>query len=277
MDAIMRKATDMSHRQKDMLITWGPFFGTCIAIFYLFSDGDFSFLMTFSSLISLFSFIMVASKIESNKSCDGVSLKMIDLYLIITGCRLIAIVPFEGYLPYDRSGDWLYQVIETAIFCIVGSIVYLCRKRYASSYDPEMDTLKHIYMIIPTLLMALILHPNLNGFYPADVCWVFALYLEAFAALPQLFMFQLEARVQDWTAHFLAAQALSKLTSFVFWFSSHGELSHADQLHKQMVGYWVLIMQLVQLFVMGDFIYQYINCIRRGVSVSNLLTSSEEV
>jgi len=229
--------------------------------------------MTFSSIISLFSFLMVASKIENSKSCSGVSLRMIDCYLLITGSRLCAIVPFEGYLPYDRSGDWLYQVIECAIFCVVGSIVYLCRKRYANTYSRSSDTINHIYLIAPAAILAMIFHPSLNSFWPADMAWVFAHYLEAFAGLPQLVMFQKEGNVRAWTAHFLAAQALSKLMSFVFWVSSYGELSDRDHGHKALVGYWVLAMQLLQLIVMGDFIYQYVNCIRKGLPVAQMLSS----
>jgi hypothetical protein len=273
MNDLKKRASQMTVTHRDTLVTWGPFMGTCIAIFYLFSDGDFSFLMTFSSIISLFSFLMVASKIENSKSCSGVSLRMIDCYLLITGARLCAIVPFEGYLPYDRSGDWLYQVIETAIFCVVGSIVFLCRKRYVDTYNSQSDTINHLYLIAPAAILALIFHPSLNGFWPADVAWVFALYLESFAALPQLFMFQKEGHVRPWTAHFLAAQALSKLTSFLFWFSSYGELSDRDAGHKALVGYWVLAMQLLQLLVMGDFIYQYLNCVRKGVPVAQMLSS----
>jgi len=268
---------ELFNKHKQTIITWSPLVVTTLIIFILFSDGDFSFLMTFSSLISLFSFIMVATKIEQNKSCVGVSLKMVDCYLLITGARLFAIVPFEGYLPYDRSGDWLYQVQETAIFCVVGGIVYLCRNRYKNTYQPENDTINHLFLVVPALALAMIFHPSLNGFWPSDVAWVFALYLEAFAALPQLFLFQKEGTVKEWTAHFLAAQALSKITSFIFWFSSFNELGEHDRGHKAYVGHWVLGMQLMQLIVMCDFIYNYVKCVSKGVPVAQMLNVSDVV
>lgn len=65
-------------------------------VYHLFSDGDFSFLMTMSSLISTFSFLMVLYKIESTKSCAGVSLKMMECYVGLIFFRLCSIIPFEG-------------------------------------------------------------------------------------------------------------------------------------------------------------------------------------
>jgi len=262
---------------KSTILLWGPVTVTTLFVFFLMSDRDFSFLMTFSSLISFFSFLMVAIKIESSKSVAGVSLTMIDCYLLITGARLFAIVPFEGYLPYDRSGDWLYQLIETFIFLTVGTIVYLCRKRYNNTYQRENDTFPHHWIVGPAVILAFIFHPSLNGFWPSDVAWVFALYLEAAAALPQLFLFQKEGSVKEWTAHFLFAQVISKIASFIFWYSSFNELGEHDRGHKAYVGYWVLGMQCMQLLVMCDFIYNYIKCISRGVPVAQMLNVVDSV
>lgn len=73
------------------------------------------------------------------------------------------------YLPYDRTGDWLYQATESISFCLAGSIVYQCRVRYKDSYEGASDTLNHLYLIIPAFLLALLFHPSLNAFMPADV------------------------------------------------------------------------------------------------------------
>lgn len=240
----------------------------------MFSSGDFSFLLTLSSLVSMFSFLMVAMTIQSGQTVKGVSLRMMECYIIIFACRLTAIVPFEGYLPFDKSGDWFYQLCEALNVCLSGSIVYCCRVLYAHTYDPTTDTLNHLYLIGPTLLIALILHPRLNNFLPTDIAWAFALYLESVAVLPQLFMFMKEGKAQPHTSHFLAAQALSRLMSFIFWASSFSELSDPNHTIKQFVGNWVVGIQLLQLVIMGDFIYHYIRCIQQGIPVSDVLLST---
>eukprot|EP01068_Selenidium_serpulae_P017528 Selendium_serpulae@DN6385_c0_g1_i1.p2 len=177
-------------RHSSSVKAWAAFFGCSVLLFYFFSDGDFSFLLTLSSLIGAMSFLMVAIKIENSRTVTGVSLKMIECYVILLFARLCSIIPFEGYLPYDRTGDWMYQATEALALCLAGSVVYMCRFRYRSSYDPDSDTLNHGLLIVPALVFAMLFHPSLNAFMPADVAWTFALYLEAFAALPQLVLFQ---------------------------------------------------------------------------------------
>merc|ERR1719382_2228677 len=253
---------------------WGGFAVFALTIFMVFSSGDFSFLLTLSSLVSMFSFLMVAMTIESTKSVKGVSLKMMECYTAVFLCRLTAIVPFEGYLPFDKSGDWLYQVCEAFGLCLAGTIVYCCRVQYASTYDSAVDCFNHLWIIAPCAVISLILHPHLNNNIPTDIAWAFALYLESVTVLPQFFMFMKEGRAQTHTSHFLAAQALSRLMSFIFWASSFSELSNPDHHIKKFVGHWVVGIQLIQLIVMGDFIYHYIRAIQKGIPVSEAMTFS---
>ena len=196
---------------KDAIKFWLPFVGIAFILFWLFSDWDFSLFLTTSSLTSMFAFLMVCLKMETNRSARGVSLRMFECYLLLIVCRLFSIIPFDGYLPYDRSGDWLYQTVKVISLGLVALIVYMCRKRFAASYEAQGDVFKHHYMVIACLVLALIFHPNLNAFMPADVCWTFALYLESVAVLPQLFMFHREKRVEPFTTHFLAGQAASRV------------------------------------------------------------------
>eukprot|EP00437_Effrenium_voratum_P059804 CAMPEP_0181489396 /NCGR_PEP_ID=MMETSP1110-20121109/48954_1 /TAXON_ID=174948 /ORGANISM="Symbiodinium sp., Strain CCMP421" /LENGTH=240 /DNA_ID=CAMNT_0023616215 /DNA_START=56 /DNA_END=779 /DNA_ORIENTATION=- len=206
---------------------WGGFTLVAFIVFMLFSSGDFSFLLTLSSLVSVFSFVMVALKIETGRSCKGVSLRMMECYLAIFLFRLFAIVPFEGYLPFDKSGDWFYQTCEALGLCLAGVMVY-----FAGSATPPLTT--------PALTTS------------STTGWRWA---------------------QTHTSHFLAAQALAKIMSFIFWASSFNELSNPNHSIKAFVGNWVVCTQLVQLLVMGDFIYHYIRCIRQGIPVSQLLCS----
>lgn len=253
---------------------WTGLFMVLFLIYHLFSDGDFSFLMTVSSLISTFSFLMVLYKLEINKSCAGVSLKMFELYVLLIFSRLCSIVPYEGYLPYDRSGDWLYQTLEALSLLLSIVVVYQCRYRYSSSYDKISDYFPHWGLSISCLLLAILFHPSLNAFFPADVAWTFALYLESVAVLPQLFMFQKQGKVEPFTSHFLAGQALSQAISFIFWVSSYSELNGPQNSIRSYVGLWVIGMEFVQLVVMGDFIYHYIRCVSRGLPVQFLLSEN---
>lgn len=275
---LTRTMTDFlteNHRESKGYSAFGI---TVFCVYWFLSDGDFSFLLTLASMISCASFFMLALYQETTRSCVGISAKMMQCYLILQVCRLCAIVPFDGYLPFDRTGDWLYQCIEGMIFLLAGSVVYTCKYRYPNSYANEADQFNHLYLLVPSIILGVLLHPSLNDFPPSDICWAIALYLESVASLPQLFMFQREGQVHKWTAHFLAAQATSKIISFLFWASSFGELHNAQVAKasanplKGYVGYWVLIMQGFQLLVMGDFTYQYYKCLAYGIPINQMLS-----
>ncbi|KAH0486522.1 MAG: hypothetical protein KVP17_000467 [Porospora cf. gigantea B] len=262
------------HDHRTSVQAWVALFGLVVLVYFFLSDGDFSFLLTMSSLISMFSFLMVFVKIERIKSVAGVSSRMMECYVILLAARLCSIIPFEGYLPWDRSGDWLYQTAEVLSLFLSTVIVYSCRKRYVHTYDDNGDSINHLYIALPAFLLSLILHPSLNAFMPADIAWTFALYLEALASLPQLFMFTREGKVEPFMSHFLGGQALSKVCSFVFWLSTYQELNDPSKSMKSYVGVWVIVMQSLQLLVMGDFIYHYVRCLSRGVPVQFLLNES---
>ena len=251
--------------------------GFCLAVLIIFlflSDGDYSFMLTLSSFIGMFSFVMVIFCIERGKNSKGISLKMFDCYLVLLFFRLFSIIFYDGYLPYDRTGDWFYQTTEAFSFIFCCTLSFLCRVRYRDTYDSANDSLNPFLLIIPSLLLSLVIHPSLNSFMPADASWTFALYLEATACLPQLFMFQKQQKVEPFMTHFLAGQALSKVVSFLFWISCYTELNDPTKKLKSYIGIWVIVLQIIQLIVMGDFIHHYIRCITRGVPVEFILTEN---
>jgi ER lumen protein retaining receptor len=257
---------------------WVVFLIVAVVLMWFFSDFDFSLLMTLSSLTSMFALVVVALQVEMLKSVRGVSLRMFECYSLVFLFRLIAILPYQGYLPYDKSGDWLYQVIEISACFLSMYLVYIIRTKHKSTYDVLSDTFPHWTITIASFILAVIFHPSLNSFFPVDVAWSFALYLEAVAVLPQLLMFQKQKKAQGYLTHFLAAQALSRIFNFVFWMRSHDELNgSATAIGSAFVGWWVLFMQLVQVLVMADFIYYYIQCLRKGISVEYVLQLGETV
>jgi len=269
-----KKLQAYSARHSTSIAFWCAFFVAGLTLYHLCSDGDFSFLLTLSSMVSMFSFAMVLVKIMVTNSVAGISARMMECYVVLIVARLCSIIPFEGYLPYDKSGDWLYQTVETSQLLLAGAIVYMCRSRFTSTYDNEKDTLNHLFLIVPTVILALLFHPSLNSFMPADCAWAFALYLESVACLPQLLMFQRQEAVKPFTVHFLAGQALSKLLCFVFWLPSYKELNDPTNTRKSFVGNWVIIMQLIQLLVMGDFMYHYIRALQKGKSMAYFLSDT---
>lgn len=95
------------------------------------------------------------------------------------------------------------------------------------------------------------------------------MYIETFAILPQLFMFQKNksGTVELLTSHFVFCLGFSRFFEFLFWFASHNELNdnrRSAGYFGQSVGYFVVVSQVIQLVLMADYFYYYVRAIKRG-------------
>jgi ER lumen protein retaining receptor len=250
-------------------------------MYMLFSSGDFSFLLTYSSLIKCFGFGLLNYRMWSTYSAHGVSLKTLQLYAFIFLLRLIAISRHQGYLPLDKTGDWLYHAIEgiSLSFCVlaISGIVLLSdmKKTYQDIYDQfgnlyVSNTLGGLYIAVPCIILAIICHPILNKEFYSDVCWTFSMYLEALAIIPQIYMFQKQAKnqegiVEPLIGHTVFALGFSRLFELIFWFGSFLELE--DNFGSNVPGFIVLLSQLGHVTIMGDFFYYYFKAIQKGLPI----------
>lgn len=256
---------------------WGGFTTFVCLIYLLISSGHGSFSLTLGSILSVFSFATVAVNTGLSGDCAGVSVKMMECYVLVFACRLVAIVPYEGYLPADASGDWFYQVCEACGLLSAAATVLSIRNRSARGHDLSLDSFTNLWLVVPCAVLALVLHPRRNEHFVSDVAWAFALYLEAVSALPQLHLFLKDARAQTHMSHFLFAQMISKVISFFFWAQNAHELAHEDDPIKWFVGHWVVIAQFVQLAILADFAWYYIQALQRGISITEAMSCSHMV
>lgn len=254
------------HAMNNNVILWACFFAGSLLIYYMLSGGDFSFLMTYGALSRMFGFAILNFKTFRTQKATGISVKTLQLYSIVFFCRLTSIFRHEGYLPYDKSGDWLYHLIEFLAFACTASALYGCSYPFKDSYQAEFDKFGEfnvppgfgvVYIIAPVFLVALFIHPNLNSDLLSDVAWTFAMYLESCALMPQLYMFQKQASgvVELLTAHFVFALGFGRLLEFCFWAYSYHELAHSNG--SKLPGYVALFAQFMQLVLMLDFFWFY--------------------
>ena len=239
-------------------------------VYFLLSDKDFSFLLTYAACCRSFGFFILSLKMWLSKSGSSVSLKSLEAYIIVFVFRLLSISRHEGYLPYDRSGDWFYHVVEVSSLAFASLAIYLLKFRFAATYDEDKDAFGNLhlpgqfgvaYIVAPCFLMACVLHPNLNKDFISDFSWTFSMYLESVSIAPQLFMFtkQSETPIQVLVAHCVAALGFARVVEMAFWmFSFHELTTHSG---STMVGYFVLMVQFVHVALMGDFFYYYMQSI----------------
>jgi len=248
------------------VLIWAGFFTVSLMIYSFLSGGDFSFLMTYGALARMFGFGILNVKTFKSNRATGVSIKTLQLYSLVFFFRLTSIIRHEGYLPYDKSGDWLYHLIEILALFFTSSALYACMYPFKSTYQKDLDTFGElnvppgfgaVYLAVPIAIVAIFVHPNLNSDFFSDTAWTFAIYLESAALVPQLYMFQKQSSgvVELLTAHFVAALGFGRCMEFFFWIYSYHELANSSG--SKLPGYLALIAQFVQLVLMLDFFWYY--------------------
>ncbi|KAF0706337.1 hypothetical protein AaE_014166 [Aphanomyces astaci] len=237
--------------------------------------------MTFGAFVRAFGFGILIFKSLTQKSVSGLSLKTLQLYGFVFLFRLCSITRYQGYLPYDRSGDWLYTFIEFVGLGLTLAVIFLVTVQFRGSYDFKFDTFGHlhvpsefgiVYILVPSILLGMVrngpilalIHPNLNMNWLADVSWTIALYIEAIAILPQLFMFQKRGggAVETCISHWVYALAFGSFLHLWFWLFSYHELGEKNAGHH--VGYTVIFVQIGHMLMMGDFLYYYFKSMKDG-------------
>lgn len=250
---------------KNILI-WAGFFSASLLVYFLMSGGDFSFLMTYGAMARMFGFGILNVKTFKSQRATGVSIKTLQLYCLVFFFRLTSIIRHEGYLPYDKSGDWLYHFVEVMALIFTASALYGCMYPFKQTYQADLDRFGEInvpkgfgaiYLALPVLIIAIFVHPNLNSDFFSDCAWTYAMYLESVALIPQLYMFQKQSSgvVELLTAHFVAALGFGRVMEFFFWIYSYHEL--ANSAGSKLPGYLALFSQFMQLVLMLDFFWYY--------------------
>jgi len=67
-----------------------------VAIYFLFSDGEFSFCYTLSAIVQMFGFLLIAIQIQKTRSAEGISLNTLICYTIGFASKLSSILFNQG-------------------------------------------------------------------------------------------------------------------------------------------------------------------------------------
>lgn len=227
-----------------------------------FSDSQFSALITLSAATQCLGFGLLRLKIRKQGSAQGISSRSLQLYAVMYISRLYSTLQFNGYLPVDRSGDWFYQFIEVCALMLVLSLLYTIHAKHDRSYEKSMDTCVIHWFLILAFVISYLVHPHLNNRKVPDIAWTNALYLEALAMVPQLWMLVKKGgEVESLASHYIACVFVSRLLMLTFWFNSYVELQPRGS-ELNLPGLGVIGAQLLQVVIFADFMYHYVQSIR---------------
>jgi len=224
------------------------------------SDRTFSGLITLAAAVQCLGFLLLRLKIRK-QGAAGVSSRTLQLFAVMYVTRLYSTLQFNGYLPVDSSGDWVYQAIDVIALTCVISILYEMHNdqgRTAQTYEKENDTCAIHWFLVASVLLAYFIHPALNNRKIPDIAWTMSLYLEALAMIPQLMMFAKKGgEVESLASHYVACVFMCRCMMLAFWSNSFHELHPRGDTYN-LPGHGVIGAQILQVILFADFMYYYV-------------------
>merc|ERR550537_1266109 len=133
-------------------------------VFHQIAEQEFSSVLTMSVLSQCLAFVLIALQISNAKSVAGISGKTMILQALSLCFRLSSTLFLDGYLPLDKTGDMMYQIVDVCSLMMLLHILQCIYKTHASTYERDVDSssteLKNI--LIASVALAVVVHPDLN-------------------------------------------------------------------------------------------------------------------
>ncbi|KIP03715.1 hypothetical protein PHLGIDRAFT_110488 [Phlebiopsis gigantea 11061_1 CR5-6] len=199
----------------------------------------------FGDLSHLASIFILLHKIQTTRSCRGISFKTQALYVAVFVTRYL-----------DLFYEWvsLYN-FTMKVFFIASScyILYLMKYKFRPTHDPSIDTFRVEYLLGPCVLLGLLFNYR---FKFTEVLWAFSIFLESVAILPQLFMLQRTGEAETITTHYLAALGAYRALYIPNWIYRYFSEGIVDPI--------AVIAGIVQTALYVDFFYVYFTKVLQG-------------
>jgi len=243
-------------------IAYGAFFSVALLIHHWIAEGEFSSVLTMSAIFELLAVCLLGMHVCSTGSVHGISAKSLQLESIALVCRLSSTLWFNGYLPLDSTGDWLYQAFDVASLALLLGLLYkmLNVRKYRTTYDAENDQLNIAPFVAVSFILACLLHADLDERPVFDILWYTGLFLTSVAPVPYLWlMARSRSPAPALACHFIAVMAISRVMSGAYAWEAHeeftcepyfGEFNHA--------GWAAVAAHAVHLVLLADFFYFYV-------------------
>jgi ER lumen protein retaining receptor len=209
---------------------------------------------------------LLAYKIWAKRSVAGLSLQSQLLTASFLAVRLFCSVMME----YD-----IHTLLDGMTLCatlgVLAAILWPSSP-VKQTYQPDLDSVRWWAVAAPCALLALAAHPQTSHFLPFRVMWAACVYLEAVSVLPQLRMMQNAKVVERFTAHYVFALGLSRFFSCAHWVLQllEGNRYLYSALGSGVWPVMVLLSEVVQTFILGDFCYYYLRAYSDGTGIVRL-------
>jgi len=254
-------------------IAYGVFLMLGVMIYTLVAEGEFSAILTMSAITQCLAISLLAMKVVSTGDAGDISARALTLDAAAFVCRLSSTIFFNGYLPADVTGDWVYQAIDICSLCLTLWLLRYVLVDKRQTYNSDDDNLPTSGLLLGCMVMAMLFHADLDDRPIFDTLWMAGLFIGAVSVMPQLWLIsQNSGRAEALTSHYVAMMAVSRFLSGIFMWHAREDLSSKPW---AILGGWnhgapvILGAHALNLLLLGDFGYYYIKAIaKNGLSLS---------
>ncbi|KAK1426926.1 hypothetical protein QVD17_15606 [Tagetes erecta] len=229
----------------------------CLAVLRSFVTNYNNFFVASESVHAVGIFALIW-KLTTLKTCSGLSLQTQELTALVLVIRICC--RFE-------MGHDIHTLLDLASLVATAWVIYMMRFKLFVTYNEHLDRTPKLCLMIPCIIMALLVHPDIYIPLYTKIMWAFSVYLEAILVLPQLHMMQRTQMIEPFTALYVFALGVSRFFEAGYWFI---RLYESAEVYIFLLGrgyFWVpmvLVAEAIQTFILSDFCYYYLKSVVSG-------------
>ncbi|XVF72292.1 hypothetical protein PTKIN_Ptkin12aG0108500 [Pterospermum kingtungense] len=162
-----------------------------------------------SEFIHVVGIVVLIYKLTTKKTCSGLSLKSQELTAIFLAVRLVCSFILEGDI---------HTLLDFATLIFTAWLIFMIRYKLKSTYIKELDNFPIYHTVVPSAILAVLIHPYNSRGYISQVLWAFFVYLEAVSVLPRDGNLTHPLRmIEPFTAHYVFALGVAIFLACAHW------------------------------------------------------------
>jgi len=231
------------------------------------ASGSYDFVLTLSAGFQTLAFALLVFASGSQVG-EGLSEKTLWAFFIAHVTRLSTTFWGEGYIPEDNTSDiYLYQILElTGVIMLSFKLLTISTARAVHDVGQGLERWSTLVgMVAISCVLAWFTKSTGHDDYFADLSWMFSVWLEAFALIPQVRLLAQTPGIVDTDAmHFAVATLLGSLAFAAFWAKTSSD--KFDEFHKAGVErfmYGILAASGCRVLLCGCYAYLFMSSGKR--------------
>jgi len=241
------------------------------AMFHSVGEGAFSAVLTMSVMCQCLAVALLGAQSVTTSSAKGISAKALILEILSLASRLSSTTWLDGYLPVDKSGDFLFQLVDVCSLIIALWLLRRVLVVQKDTYQEEEDTFPIAPVILFSCVIGIVFHADMDDRPLFDALWMAGLFMGVAQVLPQLWLITKNGResgrvrVEAYTSHYIAALAVSRFLSGIFMWHAHEDITSVPLMGSLNHAPWVILLaHAIHLLLLADFAYYYVKSMAKG-------------